>query len=139
MLAALRADFSGTGNGSFLTDFASGNVTGGANSVLGGFIGGLGAVSGDPNLILLSAASGTVTSTGPNSVLGGLVGINGGTIVGSSASGPVTGTTLSYLGGFRRHQCRPDRGFVHALDRIGDWHRCQQLRGRFCGGQLRLD
>ncbi|HEY6255739.1 MAG TPA: S8 family serine peptidase, partial [Xanthobacteraceae bacterium] len=46
-----------------------------------------------------SKASGAVTSTGPSSTLGGLVGVNGGTISGSTASGPVTGTSQSYLGG----------------------------------------
>ena len=38
--------------------------------------------------------------TGPNSIVGGFVGLNGGTIVLSSTSSLVTGTSESYLGGF---------------------------------------
>ena len=89
---------SGAGDGIFSQSSASGNITGGANSVLGGLVGGLGVGNGT-SLISLSFATGSVQSNGENSNVGGLVGANGGTIVGSGASGPVNGTSMSYLGG----------------------------------------
>ena len=89
----------GTGNGSILFSVATGSVTGGGNSVLGGFIGTLTFENG-PAQISNSSASGAVTSTGPNSTVGGFAGLTSGTILASSASGPVTGTSDSYLGGF---------------------------------------
>ena len=52
-----------------------------------------------PSSVSLSGASGSVAGTGTNSVMGGLVGINGGTIILSSASGPVSGGSQSYIGG----------------------------------------
>jgi hypothetical protein len=89
---------SGTGDGSFLSTTASGNVTGDANSVLGGLVGGMGTLNG-LSLISQSSASGTVTSVGSNTAAGGLVGVNGGTIDQSQASGAVNGISNSYLGG----------------------------------------
>ena len=74
-------------------------MTGGGNSVLGGFIGTLTFENG-PAQISSSSASGAVTSTGSNSTVGGFAGLTSGTILASSASGPVTGTSDSYLGGF---------------------------------------
>ena len=76
-----------------------GSVTGGANSVLGGFIGTLTFENG-PAQNASSSATGAVTSTGSNSTVGGFAGLTSGTILTSSASGPVTGTSDSYLGGF---------------------------------------
>jgi hypothetical protein len=70
---------------------ASGGVTGGGNSVLGGFIGAPSFQNG-PGEITNSIARGPVTSTGPNSVVGGFVGLTSGT--------PVNGTSSGYLGGF---------------------------------------
>ena len=89
----------GTGNGTILSSVATGSVTGGGNSVLGGFIGTLTFENG-PAQISSSSASGAVTSTGSNSTVGGFAGLTSGTILASSASGPVTGTSDSYLGGF---------------------------------------
>jgi filamentous hemagglutinin family protein len=89
----------GAGDGTISLSSATGAVTGGGNSVLGGFIGALSFANG-LGFVTDSRASGPVTSTGPNSVVGGFVGLNGGTISASSASGPVTGTSSSYLGGF---------------------------------------
>ena len=89
----------GTGNGTILSSVATGSVTGGGNSVLGGFIGTLTFENG-PAQISNSSASGAVTSTGSNSTVGGFAGLTSGTILASSASGPVTGTSDSYLGGF---------------------------------------
>jgi filamentous hemagglutinin family protein len=97
--ASFAGGFAGTGDGNFSLVSAFGNVLGGANVVLGGLVGGMGALEG-PSFITQSTASGTVTSTGPNSTLGGLVGLNGGTIDSSQASGAaVSGTSFSYLGG----------------------------------------
>ncbi len=73
-------------------------MTGGVNRLLGGLVGGMGALDG-PSFITASSASGSVTSTGPNSTVGGFVGLNGGTIDHSQASGAVFGTSQSYLGG----------------------------------------
>ena len=74
-------------------------VTGGGNSVLGGFIGALASQNG-PGVIMTVQGPDHVTSTGPNSIVGGFAGLTSGTIVASSASGPVSGTSDSYLGGF---------------------------------------
>ena len=74
-------------------------MTGGGNSVLGGFVGAFTFANG-PAVIDQSTASGPVTSTGPNSIVGGFAGLTSGTIFASAASGPVTGTSDSYLGGF---------------------------------------
>ena len=94
----------GNGASTFRNSFATGSVSGADNSILGGLVGfvDIGAV------ITNSTASGAVSSSGPNSWVGGLVGVNGGTIsyVNSlpgpqpHASGPVTGTSDSILGGF---------------------------------------
>ena len=89
----------GTSNGTIVASSAIGAVTGGGNSVLGGFIGTLSFQNG-PGEITNSSAQGAVTSTGPNSVVGGFVGLTSGTISNSTASGPVSGTSSSYLGGF---------------------------------------
>jgi len=75
---------------------ATGAVSGGGNSLLGGLVGG----ADTTTTITNSVASGSVSSTGPNSWVGGFVGVNAGTISLSSASGPVTGTSESLLGGF---------------------------------------
>ena len=97
--ASVAGGFAGAGDGAIVLSSASGAVTGGGNSVLGGFIGALSFENG-LGFIYLSTASGPVTSTGPNSAVGGFVGLSGGTISDSSASGPVAGTSDSYLGGF---------------------------------------
>ncbi|MGA7489014.1 MAG: GLUG motif-containing protein, partial [Xanthobacteraceae bacterium] len=89
----------GTGDGTFTGSSASGAVTGGDNSVLGGFIGALTFENG-PGQVTGSTASGTVTSTGSNSTIGGFVGLSSGMISSSASSGMVTGTSDSYLGGF---------------------------------------
>src|SRR5262249_59315643 len=78
---------------------AIGAVSGGGNSILGGFIAAL-SLGKSAGSVSSSTASGRVTSTGPNSVVGGFVGINGGVIVLSSTTSTVTGTSESYLGGF---------------------------------------
>ena len=97
--ASVAGGLVGSGNGTILSSAAGGSVTGGANSVLGGFIGTLTFENG-PAQIASSSASGAVTSTGSNSTVGGFAGLTSGTILTSSASGPVTGTSDSYLGGF---------------------------------------
>lgn len=99
--ASLAGGLAGTsdGGGIITSSSATGAVTGGGNSVLGGFIGALG-FEGGPGGITNSTASGPVTSTGPNSIVGGFAGLASGTILDSSATGPVTGTSDSYLGGF---------------------------------------
>jgi hypothetical protein len=97
--ASVAGGLVGSGNGTILSSAAGGSVTGGANSVLGGFIGTLTFENG-PAQIASSSASGAVTSTGSNSTVGGFTGLTSGTILASSASGPVTGTSDSYLGGF---------------------------------------
>ena len=89
----------GTGDGTFTGSSASGAVTGGDNSVLGGFIGALTFENG-PGQVTDSTASGTVTSTGSNSTIGGFVGLSSGMISSSASPGIVTGTSDSYLGGF---------------------------------------
>jgi subtilase family protein/GLUG motif-containing protein len=86
-------------------------VIGGTQSFLGGFAG----ANLSPALIDASTASGSVTATGSGSEVGGFVGRNSnfgtnllvpagmnppGTITNSSSSGPVIGTSASYLGGF---------------------------------------
>ncbi|TMJ03978.1 MAG: filamentous hemagglutinin N-terminal domain-containing protein [Alphaproteobacteria bacterium] len=73
---------------------AFGNVTGGANTVLGGF-----AAGNLDGKISDSSASGSVTSNGPNSVVGGFAGVNTSDLVRVSSSGPVSGTSESFLGG----------------------------------------
>jgi hypothetical protein len=95
---SLAGGLAGASDGIIAASSATGAVTGGGNSILGGFIGVLNHTS--PGVIVLSTSSGPVTSTGPNSIVGGFVGLNGGTIVLSSTSSPVTGTSESYLGGF---------------------------------------
>jgi Subtilase family/The GLUG motif len=95
---SLAGGFAGAGDGIIALSSATGAVTGGGNSILGGFIGALSHAS--PGLIVASTSSGPVTSTGPNSIVGGFVGLNGGTIVLSSTSSLVMGTSESYLGGF---------------------------------------
>jgi hypothetical protein len=95
---SLAGGLVGASDGIIALSSATGAVTGGGNSILGGFIGVLNHAS--PGFIILSTSSGPVTSTGPNSIVGGFVGLNGGTIVLSSTSSPVIGTSESYLGGF---------------------------------------
>jgi filamentous hemagglutinin family protein len=95
---SVAGGFAGGGDGIIASSSASGAVTGGGNSILGGFIGAL--THASPGLIIASTSSGPVTSTGPNSIVGGFAGLNGGTILLSSTSSPVTGTSESYLGGF---------------------------------------
>jgi filamentous hemagglutinin family protein len=95
---SLAGGLVGASDGIIATSSATGAVTGGGNSILGGFIGALSHAS--PGLIVLSTSSGPVTSTGPNSIVGGFVGLNGGTILLSSTTSPVIGTSESYLGGF---------------------------------------
>ena len=56
---------------------AFGNVSGGSNSVLGGFAAG----NLDGGSISNSAAFGSVASSGPNSVVGGFAGANMGDLV----------------------------------------------------------
>ena len=97
--ASVAGGLAGTSNGTIVASSAIGAVTGGGNSVLGGFIGALSFQNG-PGEITNSSAQGAVTSTGPNSVIGGFVGLTSGTISSSTASGPVSGTSGSYLGGF---------------------------------------
>ena len=89
----------GAGDGLIANSTAFGNVLGGGNSVLGGFIGALSFENG-AGVILASGAAGSVTSTGPNSIVGGFAGLTGGTIFASVSTGAVTGTSDSYLGGF---------------------------------------
>ena len=89
----------GAGDGLIANSTAIGNVLGGGNSVLGGFIGALSFENG-AGVILSSLSAGSVTSTGPNSIVGGFAGLTGGTIVDSASIGAVTGTSDSYLGGF---------------------------------------
>ena len=86
--------FVGGNHGQITNSSASGAVTGGSNSVLGGF-----AAGNLDGKISDSTASGSVGSTGPNSVVGGFAGVNIGDLVRVSSSGPVTGTSDSYLGG----------------------------------------
>ncbi len=95
---SLAGGFAGVGDGIIVLGSATGAVTGGGNSILGGFIGAL--THASPGFIIFSTSSGPVTSTGANSIVGGFVGLNGGTILGSSTSSAVTGTSESYLGGF---------------------------------------
>ena len=87
-----------TNLGTITGSLASGNVSGGAFSLVGGLVGqnivNLGAGS-----ITSSFASGSVT-VGNASVAGGLAGTSNGTIVASSAIGAVTGGGNSVLGGF---------------------------------------
>ena len=87
-----------TNLGTISDSSASGNVSGGAFSLVGGLVGqnvfNLGAGS-----ITSSFASGSVT-VGDSSVAGGLAGTSNGTIVASSATGAVTGGGNSVLGGF---------------------------------------
>ena len=84
--------------GSFIYDSqSSGNVTGGSNSLLGGFVG---VHNIDGQIYASSTTGSTVTATGPNSWVGGFVGYNGGLIVDSTTSSTVTGTSSSVLGGF---------------------------------------
>jgi filamentous hemagglutinin family protein len=86
----------GTGPG---LSYATGAVSGGGNSFLGGLAGVSGFGDGNFSAIILSSASGSVTSSGPNSAIGGLVGANASVITNSTSSGPVTGTSESFLGG----------------------------------------
>ncbi|MFL6822763.1 MAG: S8 family serine peptidase, partial [Xanthobacteraceae bacterium] len=95
---SLAGGLVGASDGIIATSSATGAVTGGGNSILGGFIGALSHAS--PGFIILSTSSGPVSSTGPNSIVGGFVGLNGGTILLSSTTSPVTGASESYLGGF---------------------------------------
>ena len=76
---ASPADCVGAGDGFIASSTAIGNVLGGGNSVLGGFIGALSFENG-AGVILASGAAGSVTSTGPNSIVGGFAGLTGGTI-----------------------------------------------------------
>jgi filamentous hemagglutinin family protein len=80
----------------YINTHATGAVSGGGNSILGGLIG----VTDFNTTVTNSTASGAVSSTGSNSWVGGFIGGNGGAVTGSSASGPVTGTSESLLGGF---------------------------------------
>jgi filamentous hemagglutinin family protein len=85
----------GDNRGAVGNTLATGPVTGGANSVLGGLAGG----SDVGASVLSSSATGAVTSNGAGSVVAGLIGANGGLVESSQSSGPVNGTSTSYLGG----------------------------------------
>jgi hypothetical protein len=85
----------GENRGTVGNTLATGNVTGGANSVLGGLAGG----SDVGALVGLSAATGGVSSNGAGSVVAGLIGANGGFVDNSRSLGAVSGTASSYLGG----------------------------------------
>jgi filamentous hemagglutinin family protein len=116
------AGTNGSNGGSITNSFASGTATVTAGGTAGGFIGGnhgqisgsgaTGAVSGGNNTVLGgfaagnldgtikdSTASGAVTSTGSNSILGGFAGVNTATLLRTTSSGAVNGTSESYLGG----------------------------------------
>ena len=95
---SLAGGFVGANDGTLVTNFAYGNVLGAGNTFLGGFVGVSGYNDG-LGTIGFAIASGSVTSTGPNSTVGGLVGGNMSPIVSSTASGPVVGTSDSFLGG----------------------------------------
>ncbi|MEA2879413.1 MAG: hypothetical protein QOF14_4609 [Hyphomicrobiales bacterium] len=86
--------FVGGNHGQITNSVAFGNVSGGSNSVLGGF-----AAGNLDGKIIDSAASGAVTANGANSVVGGFAGANTSDLVRVSSSGPVKGTSDSYLGG----------------------------------------
>jgi filamentous hemagglutinin family protein len=86
--------FVGGNHGQITNSTAFGNVTGGSNSVLGGF-----AAGNLDGKISDSFAFGAVTATGANSVVGGFAGANTSDLVRVSSSGPVNGTSDSYLGG----------------------------------------
>jgi len=58
--------FAGGGDG-IIASISKRRVTGGGNSILGGFIGAL--THASPGLIIASTSSGPVTSTGPNSIV----------------------------------------------------------------------
>src|SRR5262249_45429406 len=78
-----------------MSSSASGNVTGGESSTVGGLAG------ENHGLIVASTASGNVGATGLFAMLGGLVGINAdaGQIQSSSASGTVTANRIAVAGG----------------------------------------
>ena len=92
---SLAGGVAASNGGTLSRTHASGTVSGGNNSILGGLVG----VNSLDSLIRFSGASGPVTSTGPNSVIAGLVGINGGDIVNSRSTAVVTGDSNSYVGG----------------------------------------
>ena len=115
----------GYNDGTVAQSYATGSVSGGgANSAIGGLVGGqaaegsiiqsyaAGAVSGGGTLsdvgglvgntmgsVAQSNATGTVSETGLNSVIGGLAGNNGGSISGSYATGAVTDALGGQVGG----------------------------------------
>jgi filamentous hemagglutinin family protein len=98
--SSIAGGLAGTNSATIQNSTTSGAVNGGS-SILGGLVGFVS--TGDTSFkstISNSSATGAVTSTGPNSIVGGFAGFSGGTITSSSSSGPVTGTSDSYLGGF---------------------------------------
>src|SRR5262249_53958624 len=86
-----------------MSSSASGNVTGGESSTVGGLAG------ENHGLIAASTASGNVEGTGLFAMLGGLVGINAdaGQIQSSSASGTVTANLIAVAGGLVGKSDRP--------------------------------
>jgi filamentous hemagglutinin family protein len=84
--------FVGSNNGTISNSYASGNVTGGSAGYFGGFVG-----TNDGN-IANSHATGTVT--GANGIVAaGFAALNYGTITQSFATGAVSGGDNSFLGG----------------------------------------
>jgi hypothetical protein len=83
-------------NSTISNSYASGPVTGGSNSYLGGLVGQNGLPS-SPGTISNSYSSASVSSTGTNVSLGGLAGTNevGSTIAASFATGPVSDTATA--------------------------------------------
>jgi len=86
--------FAGGNHGLITNSTATGAVTGGGNTVLGGF-----AAGNLDGTISDSTATGTVSSTGPNSIVGGFAGVSTSDLVRVTSSGAVSGTSDSYLGG----------------------------------------
>jgi hypothetical protein len=93
--AALAGGLVGADDGNVAYSIATGPVTAAANSIIGGLVGGMSGAGS----VLSSSASGAVTATGANTMAGGLLGGSFGLVSLSSATGPVIGTSSSYLGG----------------------------------------
>ena len=107
-----------------------GAVTGGGNSILGGFVG----VHNIDGLSSRPQRQRPVTGTGPSNWVGGFVGYNGGVICDSTASGAVTGTSSSILGGF----AGVNIGWINpSSQRCGDGDRRQQHGRRVHRAELR--
>ena len=106
---SVAGGFVGAGDGLIAGSTAFGNVPGGGNSVLGGFIGALSFENG-AGVILASGAAGSVTSTGPNSIVGGFAGLTGGTIFARFSSGAGHRHQRELSRRLRRSEPRHDRG-----------------------------